>query len=388
MTNNDPFSLYCQIDIHLFLSFLYFENSQNIYTIHEYLIAKNKINKLNQEFPDFEYVSKHLIVQYFIKNLINQQISYNSKTNIEYQKDYINLLKSNLASDNKIYNRELKLLGILLFNFQFNSQSDDLIKELNIDLDYSQTGPVEALVSSVWHKKAGNYNLQLQIFKEADELGYFKNLNSLNLWYGNALLNQVNDSAIFFLNRFIIQNRNNKLAEYARFKESLFWYINGNTTKSDSLNKLIKESDNFNTSEDKQAFYEINNAKNWTKELVLARLYFDGGRYQKALKLLLASRGKVSNYSNDQKLEYSYRLARIYDKLNNVELSSKFYQMAINSNLDSKYYYPAYSAYYLGNIYKRNGKFEKANHFYELCSQLDSPIYKVSIHKKARQAIQ
>jgi hypothetical protein len=61
--------------------------------------------------------------------------------------------------------------------------------------------------------------------------------------------------------------------------------------------------------------------------------------------------------------------------------------MVINSKLDSKFYYPAYAAYYAGKIELSLKNYNKAKKYFKYCIKLDSPVYKSDIHKKAENAI-
>ena len=388
LPHSSPFYYYCSADLHLFLSFVFFEQNEPLKSIQQYLKAKNLIKTRQQIYPDFEFAGKHELIQYFVNSFVNRQMGFSSKTYAELQKEYIDLLQSYLKTENITFKRELKLLGLILFNYQIDSNAEKFIHELNINLEYAKAGPLESLLSSMWYKKADRYNFQYLVLSSANKLGFQQRVNYLNLWYGNALLNRNNDSAIYFINRFLDKQQTPKLIQYARFKASLYWFVKGGVAKSDSLNRLILQTTNIAVAEDKQALYEVGHCALWTKELVLARILFDGGNYKKALGVLLSVKQKVSSYNKKQKLEYSYRLARIYHKLNDIEKAAKFYQMAINSELDSEFYYPAYSAYYLGNMYSKRGKNEKAEKYYTICNRLNSPVYKVSIHKKARQAME
>ncbi len=388
LPHNSPFYFYCATDLHLFLSFVYFEHNESFKSLQHYLKANKLLKERQKEFPDFEFAGKHELIQYFINNYINRKMGFSSNSYATIQKEYKDLLQGFIKTENKTYNREMKLLGLILFSFHGNSDAKTFINELNINLDYANTGPIEALISSMWNKKADQYNVQYSILASAINLGFQQTANSLNLWHGNAMLNRNNDSAIYFINRFLKKQHNPKLIQYGRFKASLYWFLNNSVAKSDSLNQIIIQSTNFATAEDKQAFYEVGHSTLWTKELVMARVLFDGGNYKKALDVILSAKQKVAGFNNKQKLEYCYRLGRIYHKLNNIEMASKFYQMAINSKLDSEFYYPAYAAYYIGNMNRNKGNAKKAKKYYTICTHLDSPVYKTSIHKKARQAMQ
>lgn len=387
-SNRHPFYNYTLTDLNLFLSYIYLDENKPILALQHYLKAKSILNSSAKKYPDFEFGGKHALVGFIINHQISQQFGLKTPSNIELQTAYIHLYEKHSITANQTYNRELKLLTILLFDLQFDSDATLFIQKLDLSMEYAKTGPIEAFASALWYKKAENYPVQLSILQHAHELGFTKHYNLLNLWYGIALLNNQNDSAIYFIDAFTYRQQNLKGIQYASFKASMYWFLKGNTAKSNRLNQNILKSAEFYSSEDKQARYEIEHAEFWTKELVEARLLFDGGNYKKSLEVLLSARAKVSSYTNEQKLEYGYRIARIYDKFKDVEKAAKFYLMVINSDLDSRFYYPAYAAFYLGNLYAERNESDKAKTYYSKCIELDSPIYKASIHKKAKMAMQ
>jgi hypothetical protein len=259
------------------------------------------------------------------------------------------------------------------------------VDTFSIDEKYANQGPIETFVSAILYKKADMYKKQLDVLKYAEENGFMSHFNLLNLWYGNVLLNNNIDESYSYLNRFLTNQKKSSYVLYTQFKLSLYWFVKDNKQKSDSLNNVILKASNSNIEEDKQAIYEVNNAINWQKELILARLLFDGGNYIQVLQLLKDV--DTVKYNKEQMLEYNYRMGRVYDKMKNIENASVFYEKVIYSGLDEYFYYPAYASYYLGKMYLNKNDKNTANVFFNKCLSLDSPIYKWSVHRKAQQSI-
>ncbi len=383
----DAMYYYCLADINFMLCLFYFENNELLKSLSKYLAAKKQIENYQSSYPEFSFQGKHKLLMFTINNLISRQLSWGNEQSKSTYSDYLELYWQYSKTGNEVYMREIKLISIFLTNFQFNIEPKRVIQDFQITPEYSGIGGLETFASSVKYQKADDYILQLDILSNANDLGYFINLNVLNLQYGIALINQQNDSAIIFLQKYLSNQKTNKFRSYAQFKCSLYYFINRDLQKTDSLHELIQQSSNHASNEDIQAKYEVSHSHEWLYELVLARIFFDGGEFKKSAKVLLDSKDNISNYSSQQKLEYSYRLGRIYHKLNDLDKASRFYIMVIYSDLDSEYYYPAYSAYYLAEMYEEQCNFEKAKYFYALCIELDSPIYKASIHKKANQRL-
>jgi len=385
--NKSIYYYYTQADLQLFLSFIYFESNKSIASLNHYLKANSLIKKQQELYPEFKFAAKHKLLQFFVHSMLNQQLGIFEQPVEQIQENFTKLISNSGSTEDTVFHRELKLLGILLFNFQFNSNPERFSNDLKIDTHYASKGPLESILSAMWAKKTSNYAELNTILSTAIKQGYERKINLLNLYYGNTLLNQRKDSSIFFIHAFLNNQENNYWKSYANYKALTYWYYKKDYKKYDSIALSINIQTNQVTPDDKQALYELKNRNFWTPELINARLMFDGGNYNSALKVLLENKHKVQYYQIEQKLEYSYRIARIYHKLNELDNAERFYVMAINSNLDKQFYYPAYAAFYLGTIYQSKNNINEANKFFAKCVELDSPIYKSSIHSQANNAM-
>ena len=83
-----------------------------------------------------------------------------------------------------------------------------------------------------------------------------------------------------------------------------------------------------------------------------------------------------------------YRMGRVCHKTGDYENAKRFYEAAIDRNLEKTLYYPCYAAYYIGLIYKSEGDKMKANEYFKICRKTDSPIYGESIHQKAKREME
>ncbi len=386
LQSTDPLSYYCSADLHLFVSYISFEQNQTFTTIQHYLKAKSLINKYRDSDTGF-FAEKHELIEHLIDYLLHQQLGIKTDDVQEQHKEFISLIGSAQKSESVVYKREVKLLGVLLAGFEFEGSEELVINGLGVDENFAANGPLESLAGVLMTRNACDYKAMDTMLLNAEAFKYTQQLNQLNFWLGNSYLNKLNDSCLVFFNRFISKQNSGVGVPYVDFKLAMYWFVNHRNNIADSLVNQVKLAAELNLNADKQALYEVKHFTYWKPELVRSRLLFDGGNYQEALAALLTAKGKVENYNNYQKLEYSYRLARIYDRLGNIEFATRFYQMAINSKLDQEFYYPAYAAYYLGKMYVDKGFKDEAARYFEICLQLDSPVYKTSIHAQARNKL-
>jgi len=120
--------------------------------------------------------------------------------------------------------------------------------------------------------------------------------------------------------------------------------------------------------------------------LLKARLQFDGGFYQEALKTLIASKtGDLT--TADEKLEFTYRLGRIHHELKNQKEAISYYRLTIKSGAESNRYFAANSSLMLGLIYESLEQKGAALKAFEACSEFNNSEYRNSINQKAKAGI-
>jgi len=171
--------------------------------------------------------------------------------------------------------------------------------------------------------------------------------------------------------------------------EKLSWiaYIQGDTKKAAAYRSNVLSQGNQITDADKLAFQ---NAKkgNWPHPILLkARLLSDGGYQSQALAILT---GKTSNdFTTDaNKTEFAYRLARIYDLMNDPDNAIHFYKSAIEKGENLTEYFAARAALQIGLIYEQRGQFSKAIEYFNTCIAMKNHAFKNSLDQKAKSGIQ
>ena len=137
---------------------------------------------------------------------------------------------------------------------------------------------------------------------------------------------------------------------------------------------------------DKNALKEAKSGLAPDPTLLRARLYFDGGYFQKAFDLL---KTKNENSFSDlsQKLEYSYRMGRILQMLKKPNQAIPYYDKTIQSGKDTKFYFACNAALQLGLIYEASGQKSKSAEFYRYCLALNPDDYADGLHAKAKSGL-
>jgi tetratricopeptide (TPR) repeat protein len=138
---------------------------------------------------------------------------------------------------------------------------------------------------------------------------------------------------------------------------------------------------------DKQAAREARNSKLPSKELLKARLFFDGGYYGKSREMLFKANRSFNQMSEDQKLEYNYRMGRVFHALENYPEAILYYKKTWTEGATSPLYFAANAALLAGEINELTLNYEEALRLYKLCLSIDPEEYRMGIHAKAKAGI-
>jgi len=139
--------------------------------------------------------------------------------------------------------------------------------------------------------------------------------------------------------------------------------------------------------EDKQAEHEMNALTFPSVVLLRARLLFDGGYYDAALRELLDNPVKTYVQTRRDLIEYTYRLARIYHEKGNLSRALDYYSQTVARGRNETYYFAAASAYQMGLIYENEGNAIKADSCYRRCLSLKTIEYRTSLNQKAKAGL-
>lgn len=203
---------------------------------------------------------------------------------------------------------------------------------------------------------------------------------------GLLKLERQDDDAIFYLERFVNEFKGKFYVKEALQRLTWAYYLKGDMTAADKYRALISQRGNLETDADKQAQKEAKKGT-WPNPLLLrARLMSDGGFYQPALNLLLTKR--ANDFATlEEKLEYAYRLGRIYDEMGQDSTAIGLYEATIRIGSNRPEYYAARSALQMGYIYEKKGDKAKARHAFQTCIDMEGHDYKNSLDQRAKAGL-
>lgn len=192
--------------------------------------------------------------------------------------------------------------------------------------------------------------------------------------------------AIHYLESFLRDFKGTFYVKDALQKLSWCYYLQGNFAKAEEIRKRILQKGATNSDADKQALKDAKSGK-WPNMLLLkARLLSDGGYHNEAAGLL---QGKTEDdfVPEEEKLEFAYRVARIYDDLGREDDAIRNYLIAIRMGEHRSEFFAARAALQIGQIYEKRGQKALAIQYYQQCLDMEDHEYKDSLDQKAKAGI-
>jgi len=194
------------------------------------------------------------------------------------------------------------------------------------------------------------------------------------------------DEAIVSYGKFIDTFKGKFYVKDVLQKLSWAYYLKGNKEEAEKYRLLTIKNGNTESDADKKAYRDAKKGLWPDSTLLKARILNDGGYQKEALAILTTK--TIDDYTRpEEKLEYAYRMARIYDDMGRSEEAIQFYDMAIRLGKDRTEYFAARAAVQLGFIYEKRNQKSLAIASFQECLHMGDHEYKDSLDQRAKSGI-
>ena len=388
---DSPWFLYSQAEVHLHWA-------GNRLKFNEYLTAAYEINKAyrllkkNQElYPNFIPNFKSLGILHALIGSVPSNYSWalsaigmkgSITQGMSEMQSCINTLKEN-TEYNFLIDETYFMYSFLKMNFQNDPKGleyilNDIKKSNNILLNFA---------ASRLASKVGKNDLAIKILENRKQTK-----EHYPFWYLEYLLgvykqNKISPNAIKHFEKYVSSFDGQNYIKSAYMRISWHYLTKGDLDNFKLAQANIDHYGNTLVDGDKEAQKAFEKRSQPHPELLKARLLFDGGYHQKALKKL----NKIDNpmlLSNGKFIiEYFYRKGRIYDEMENIILAKENYKKSIDLGRNTNYFFAAKSALQLAFIHEKKGEKTKAIYFFKECIAMQDHEYEQSLEQKAKAGL-
>jgi TolA-binding protein len=208
----------------------------------------------------------------------------------------------------------------------------------------------------------------------------------LDYQYGLTLLQQCDKAAGAYFARFIKNYQGQNYLKDAYLRLGWAFLLNKDFRKYRNCMLLVKKYGTANLEEDANALREASRTELPDINLLKARLFYDGGYYDAAAKLLQSCNPARLNTYNQA--EYYYRSGRIAEAEGNSDEALGFYNRLItNKNYNTQSYFSPAACVYSGMIWEKRRNFPNARQMYNRLNQYHDYPYQNSFEQKAKAGL-
>lgn len=227
----------------------------------------------------------------------------------------------------------------------------------------------------------------IKVLQERNDTAEYADMQYYNYVMGLLKLTRLDPDAHIYLERFISNFKGKFYVKECLQRLSWYYYLEGNQATADKYRAMILTKGGVETDADKQALKEAKTGK-WPNPFLLrVRLLSDGGYFNKALALLLTKKAAEFPAMED-KLEYAYRLGRIYDESGQDDQAIAMYEVTVKVGSNRPEYYAARASLQMGYIYEKRNEKAKAIECYQRCLNMKGHDYKNSLDQRAKAGMQ
>ncbi|MFN3405520.1 MAG: tetratricopeptide repeat protein [Cytophagaceae bacterium] len=385
MDKKSPYYLFILSEIKLQWAFIKIKFGDEVAGMWDIRQAYLMLEENNQKFPDFLPNKKTFGIMNILVGSVPDK--YTWVTNVAGMRGNISTgikLLEDASSKPNPFNLEASIIKIAAENYILSKED---ISIANISALYKENNDnlLLAFLNASILMKNSHDEEALNVLSQRPVSDEYIIFPYLHLMEGDILLHKGNyQEAIEKYALFLKDQKGSNFIKDAYYKLFLcFWLNNENARAEKYLKKVLYNGKAvYDADRYAQQFAERNELPD--KNIMKCRLFTDGGYYEEALTLFNSIQSET--LGTEDKVEYTYRLGRLYQKTGELTKAIECYEKTIAHAPTEGNYFGPNACLQLGYLY-RNKDREKAKKYFEQALSYKNYHYKNSIDNKARGAL-
>lgn len=394
-SEQDPYTLYTQADVHLRWAMIYALFQDNMEAFNSLKKAKTLLERNQKRFPDFMPNRRAAGILHIMVGAIPSKYQWGAslaglhgdiRQGLQELQGVINYGK---RYPQFMFNRELQqLYGMILLYLGTDDQ--EAWSGLNTTLLDPVVSPMATYIIASRHLRMGQSKKALLVLEQRavnDDQHPFPYLHVL---LGNCYLYRLDHNAEEYYNRFLESSRGTNGIKEAYHRLAWVRLLKKEPQQYTHYMKQVERKGTHLTGPDRTAMNEMQSATTGTIPnlyLLQARLLYDGGYYDKAYHAWQRCNLKELKEEEAQ-IEYHYREGRILQQMRREEDALKAFERTLTKGAKKPYYYACNAALQAGLVCESQEDLKQAKAYYERCLKEKPDQYRASLHAKAKARLE
>ncbi|MBK7224757.1 MAG: tetratricopeptide repeat protein [Saprospiraceae bacterium] len=385
----DEWKNFLQAEIHLQWALVHLKMEDNFAAFQSTrqaleLLESNKVN-----YPNFKYTYKSLGILHAILSTIPESFTWATKlmglsgTIKEAKLELDVFLQFAESEDHMMLDEAIAAKAFMLAYLENKSvEAYQYLSKRMVEVD---PNPLMTFIHARIAMRAGYNDATINVIQSLP-IDSRKKLPFLEYLLGIAKLQKLDDGADSYFLNYVSTFHGSSYIKEAYQKLAWNALIKGNVIKFEKYRTLCITKGSAVTDEDKQAQAEANRGVAMHPALIQARLLSDGNYAILAEKKLIA---QESSILSDPKfrLEYFYRLARIYQLQKNKKKALENFERSIREDPTMKSFMSCNALLQMGIMFEEVQDIAQARKFYKLVLDRSPDQYARSLHQKAKAGL-
>jgi hypothetical protein len=387
---SSPFYLFTQAEVYMQWGMLKGKFGDYLSSSMDIKRAGNLLKDNAQKFPDFALNQKGIALVNVIFGSIPPNLkgitrflgmSGNAATGIKQMED----LRAELPKSKYSFYRDEVIFLLCNIDIDIQHNKNNYTKLIGYINSMENNGMLKSYLQGYVAAKTVHNDEAITFLATSPKGNEYINLPLIDYLLGNAKLNRMDADAPEYLSKYLNEYRGFNYIKDTYLKLANYYLLTNEPKKYEYYIQQVRSKGYAVDEKDQQAINEATDNKPDT-DLLKARFYFDGGYYAKALNQLKDNNINAFKLQRD-KIEFYYRLGRIYDKTDRDIDALISYQRAINFGKDTKYYFASNAALRMANIYEQRKDFDRAANYYNQALNMKNHAYQTSTENEAKEGL-